>query len=186
VNRLTQNIDDLVVPRLEAVRRGLDSPARTTRNAVVIGRLLGADLVVVLLTGMWSHVVQEPPTWLTLPTRPAGLYQWTQGAHVLLGTMMLPLVLAKLWVVYPRLFEWPPVISLPSAVERLSVALLVSTSLLQPVIGLVNTFQWYPWPFPFRQTHNALAWVMAGAAIIHVAVKLPLVVTHWRAGGGSR
>jgi hypothetical protein len=183
VTSLTRRLDDALVPRLDAVRRGLEAPARTTRSAVVIGRLLGLDVTVVFLTGVWSHLLQEPPDWLPLPTRPVTLYQWTQGLHVVLGTVLIPLVLAKLWVVYPRLFEWPPVTSVAHAAERLSVALLVSTSLLQPLIGLVNTYQWYPWPFPFRQTHWVLAWVMVGSVLLHVAVKLPLVVEHWRRGG---
>lgn len=186
VTRLTERIDDAVAPRLEAVRRGLDSPARTKRQAVVIGRLLGGVVVLVFITGLWSHLLQQPPGWLPLPTHPPTLYQWTQGTHVLLGTVMLPLVLAKLWVVYPRLFEWPPVKSPAHALERLSVALLVSTSVLQPLIGLANTYQWYPWPFPFRQTHYALAWVLVGSMLVHLAVKLPLILKHWRSGDGSR
>ena len=63
--------------------------------------------------------------------------------------------------------------------ERASVALLVSTALLEPAIGLVNTYQWYPWPFPFRQTHFALAWVIVGSIALHVAVKLPIIVRSW-------
>jgi cytochrome b561-like protein len=185
VTRLTARIDAIVVPRLDAVQTALQSPTRNPRGAVVVGRLLGADVLAVLLTGLWSHVVQDPPEWLTLPTRPASLYQWTQGAHVVLGTALLPLVLAKLWVVYPRLFTWPPVTSVANGLERASVAVLVATSLLQPVTGLLNTYQWYPWPFPFRETHYALAWVMAGAVLVHLGVKLPVIRQHWRDGGES-
>ena len=47
-------------------------------------------------------------------------------------------------------------------------------------MGFVNTLQWYPWPFGFRQTHYALAWVIVGALLLHIAVKLPLIVAHWR------
>lgn len=183
MHSLTERIDALVVPRVDAVRRGLQAPTRTPRWAVLVGRLVGLVVLVVFLTGLWSHLLQEPTPVVTLPTRPAGLYQWTQGLHVALGTALLPLLLVKLWVVYPRLFEWPPVTSLGNGLERLSVALLVSTSLLQPVMGLVNTYQWYPWPFPFRQTHYALAWVMVGAVLLHLAVKLPLIRRHWRRGG---
>jgi hypothetical protein len=58
--------------------------------------------------------------------------------------------------------------------------MLVSNALLEPAIGLVNTYQWYPWPFPFRQTHYALAWVIVGSIAVHVALKLPVIVRYWR------
>ena len=148
----------------------------------MVGRLLAPVVLVVFMTGLWSHLLQDPPTWLPLPTRPVTLYQWTQGTHTVLGTAMLPLVLAKLWTVYPRLFDWPPITSPVHALERVSVALLVATALLEPVIGLINTYQWYPWPFPFRETHFALAWVMVGSVLLHVAVKLPVISLHWREG----
>jgi DMSO/TMAO reductase YedYZ molybdopterin-dependent catalytic subunit len=35
-------------------------------------------------------------------------------------------------------------------------------------------------PFPFRATHFALAWVMIGALAIHLGVKLPIIVRVWR------
>lgn len=179
---VTDRLDSAVAPRLAAVQRGLASPARTPRTAVLVGRVLAPVVLVVFMTGLWSHLLQDPPTWLPLPTRPVTLYQWTQGTHTVLGTAMLPLVLAKLWTVYPRLFDWPPITSPVHALERMSVALLVATALLEPVIGLINTYQWYPWPFPFRETHFALAWVMVGSVLLHVAVKLPVISLHWRAG----
>jgi hypothetical protein len=38
----------------------------------------------------------------------------------------IPLLLAKLWTVYPRLFEWQPLRSARHALERLSVAMVVA------------------------------------------------------------
>jgi hypothetical protein len=38
-------------------------------------------------------------------------------------------VLAKLWSVAPKLFEWPPVASVAQALERLSILLLVGSIL---------------------------------------------------------
>jgi hypothetical protein len=60
------------------------------------------------LTGLASHFAQHPVSWFSWPTRPVSLYQFTQGAHVLSGIAAIPLLLAKLWSVYPRLFARPP------------------------------------------------------------------------------
>ncbi|WP_215910189.1 molybdopterin-dependent oxidoreductase [Streptacidiphilus fuscans] len=152
------------------------------RTAVVIGRWLGAALIVCFVTGLYSHVLQDPPTWLRdhLPTRPAGLYQFTQGLHVGTGIAAIPLLGAKLWTVYPRLFEWPPARSVRHALERLGILLLVASMLLELFTGLLNTLQWYVWPFPFRQTHFWLAWIALGGLLLHLAVKAPEIAAHWR------
>ncbi|TWD84537.1 DMSO/TMAO reductase YedYZ molybdopterin-dependent catalytic subunit [Kribbella amoyensis] len=157
------------------------SPLHHPRVAVVIGRWLGAAVLVCFLTGVFSHVQQETTY---VPSRPVSLYRVTQGLHVLSGTIAIPLLLAKLWTVYPKLFAkppWPPSRqALVSIVERLSILVLVATLALELLTGFLNTIQWYPWPFPFRETHYALAWIIVGALIVHLAVKLPLIVEHWR------
>jgi hypothetical protein len=177
---LTDRASTALAARAAAVRRALDAPERTPATAVVLGRIVGVGFAVCFLTGLYSHLQQHPFDWLPLPTRPVELYQWTQGLHVAVGTALVPLVLAKLWVVYPRLFTWPPVRSAADLLERASVALLVSTALLQLVMGTLNTFQWYPWPFSFVRTHWALSWVVIGAILVHLAVKLPIIAAHWR------
>ena len=163
------------------------------RTATVIGRALGVAVAVCFVTGVISHYLQQPPGWAAdvLPTRPVWGYRLTQGLHVASGIAAIPLVLAKLWTVYPRLFTWPPVTSVAHALERLSIGVLVSSILLEIVTGLLDTAQWYPWPFPFRQTHWALAWVAIGALLLHIAVKAPviagqLVATAGLAGRGRR
>jgi DMSO/TMAO reductase YedYZ molybdopterin-dependent catalytic subunit len=160
------------------------SPLHHPRVATVVGRWLGVAVVVCLLTGLYSHFQQDTPGWLHIPSRPASLYRVTQGLHVLSGTIAVPLLLAKLWTVYPKLFAkppWPPSRqALATIVERLSILVLVSALALELFIGFLNTLQWYPWPFPFRQTHYALAWIIIGALLVHVAVKLPLIRAHWR------
>jgi hypothetical protein len=176
----TQRLGTVLEHRAAGIRRALDAPERTPRTAVVLGRVVGIGFAVCFLTGLYSHLQQHPLDWLPLPTRPVDLYAWTQGLHVTVGTALLPLVLAKLWIVYPRLFAWPPVRSLVDVVERGSVAILVSASLLQLVMGILNTFQWYPWPFSFPRTHWGLSWVVVGAIAIHLGIKLPLIVRHWR------
>lgn len=179
----TERFGTVLEHRAGVIRRALDAPERTPRTAVVLGRILGVAFLVCFATGLYSHVLQNPLPWLALPTRPVELYQWTQGTHVAVGTALVPLVLAKLWVVYPRLFQWPPVRSLPDLIERASIAVLISTTLLQLLMGVINIFQWYPWPFSFRATHFALSWVIIGALVFHIGVKLPIIVREWRRRG---
>ncbi|MCX4695415.1 molybdopterin-dependent oxidoreductase [Streptomyces sp. NBC_01408] len=151
------------------------------RTATSIGRWLAAAVAVCFVTGVVSHYLQHPPGWLagSLPSRPSWGYRLTQGLHVASGIAAVPLLLAKLWTVYPRLFEWPAVRSVRHALERLSVALLVASAVLEVFTGLLNTVQWYPWPFSFVPVHYALAWVFAGALLLHIAVKAPEIRTHW-------
>ncbi|WP_418909871.1 molybdopterin-dependent oxidoreductase [Kitasatospora phosalacinea] len=171
-----------------ALRRGpfrpgaFRSPAHGPRTAVVLGRWLGAALLLCFATGLVSHLLQDPPSWLAgrLPSRPVNGYRLSQGLHVVAGLAAIPLAGAKLWTVYPRLFAWPPARSVLHLLERLSIALLVAAVLLELFTGLLNTLQWYPWPFPFRQTHYWTAWTAVGALLVHLAVKAPEIAAHWR------
>ncbi|NEM90759.1 molybdopterin-dependent oxidoreductase [Galbitalea soli] len=166
---------------LHGIRQALQSPSRTTRTAVVLGRLLGAAFLLCFATGLYSHFLQNPLPWMTFPTRPTWLYQLTQGVHITAGLVCLPLILGKLYAVYPELFRTPPITGLRSLLERASIALLVAASLVEIAIGLLNTYQWYRlFPFPFRQTHFALSFVIIGSLAIHIAVKLDLIALHWR------
>jgi DMSO/TMAO reductase YedYZ molybdopterin-dependent catalytic subunit len=151
------------------------------RTATAIGRWLGPAFVVCFLTGLVSHLLQHPPGWLVdrIPSRPVWGYRLTQGLHVASGTAAVPLLLAKLWAVYPRLFAWPPLRSVRHALERLSVAVLVAGAVFELTTGLLNTAQWYPWPFSFVPVHYAVGWLVVGALLLHVAVKLPEVRAHW-------
>ena len=168
--------------------KSFPSPLHHPRVATVIGRWLGIAVTICFLTGLFSHFQQAPPDWLHIPSRPSSLYRVTQGLHVLTGTVAVPLLLAKLWTVYPKLFAklpWPPsrkVLgpALGMALERLSILVLVSAMALELFIGFLNTLQWYPWPFPFKETHYALAWIIVGALLVHLAVKLPLILAHWK------
>ncbi|MCU1444889.1 molybdopterin-dependent oxidoreductase [Cryobacterium sp.] len=162
-------------------RAQLASPVRNPRMATVIGRLLGLAFLLCFGTGLYSHFLQEPLSWMVFPTRPAGLYQLTQGTHIVAGIACFPLLLAKLYVVFPQLFVYPPVTSFAQFLERASIALFVGASLVEITIGLLNTYQWYPFPFPFRQVHFALSFVIIGSLLVHIGVKLPLISAHWRA-----
>lgn len=176
---VTERVSSALAERMAGARGVLAAPARSARTTVVIGRLLATAFLVCFLTGLYSHLLQEPLPGMRFQTWP-GVYAFTQGLHVSVGIAIFPLLLGKLWTVYPRLFLWPPVRSARELLERASIALLVSSALLEPAIGLVNTYQWYPWPFPFRQAHYALAWVIVGSLVIHIAVKLPTIVRFWR------
>jgi hypothetical protein len=165
--------------------KSFSSPLHHPRVATVIGRWLGVAVAICFLTGMISHFQQATPGWLEIPSRPASLYRFTQGLHVLSGTVAVPLLLAKLWTVYPKLFAKLPQ-AIGGVLERLSILVLVSAMALELFIGFLNTLQWYPWPFPFKETHYALAWIIIGALLVHLAVKLPLIVEHWRRSPADR
>ncbi|MFF1542639.1 molybdopterin-dependent oxidoreductase [Streptomyces sp. NPDC058291] len=151
------------------------------RTATSIGRWLGAAFAVCFVTGLISHYLQHPPDWLAddLPSRPVWGYRFTQGLHVASGIAAIPLLPAKLWTVYPRLFAWPPLRSVTHAMERLSVAVLVAGAVFELATGLLNTAQWYPWPFSFVPVHYAVAWLVVGALVLHLAVKAPQIRAHW-------
>jgi hypothetical protein len=150
------------------------------RSASLIGTALGIAFTTAFLTGLVSHELQlaHPPTWI--PDRPVWIYRFTQGLHVASGLAAIPLLLAKLWTVYPKLFGWPPVKSLLHALERLSIAVLVAGAIFELVTGLLNVIQWYPWKFAFKPTHYWVAWITVGALILHLAVKAPAIARGYR------
>jgi len=144
------------------------------RTASLIGTALGVAFATAFATGLVSHFLQHPPGWLAghLPTRPTWGYRLTQGLHVGSGIAAIPLLFAKLWTVYSKLFEWPPLKSLAHALERLSILVLLAGAMFELVTGLLNAAQWYPWKFPFIQTHYWVAWITVGALVVHIDPQL--------------
>lgn len=138
------------------------------RVAARLGVALGVAFTICALTGAYSHVLQTEPSWLTVPSRPAGLYRVTQGLHVVTGFATVPLLLAKLWVVAPKLVEWPPVRSVGHALERLALLPLVGGAVFLLLSGIANVARWYPWTFFFPKAHLWAAWIMVGALVVHV------------------
>src|SRR5204863_22907 len=78
-------------------------------------------IAICVITGVLSDVAYNPAIggnsvnahairFLTFhwPTHPAWLYAANQGLHVVSGLAAIPLLLAKLWAVIPKLWEWPP------------------------------------------------------------------------------
>ena len=170
------------------------SPLRGTWLTSAFGAVLLVGLPVVILTGLLSYIAYGPqfgqafPShvgWLKLPTfdwpsRPSWLYRLTQGAHVGLGLILIPVVLAKLWSVIPRLFAWPPLRSIAQLVERLSLLMLVGGVLFEFATGLLNIQYDYIFGFSFYTAHYFGAWVFIAGFVIHVLIKLPTMISGVR------
>src|SRR5437588_5058749 len=150
------------------------SPLRGPWLTSFLGTLLLPLVVVVATTGFISHDAYQPqlphnasvdpahdvlPFIHLWPTSPAWLYALTQGLHVTIGLISIPLLLAKLWPVVPRLFAWPPVRTAAAALERASLLLLVGGGLFEFATGVLNIQNYYPWHFGFVRAHYYGAWV---------------------------
>jgi Oxidoreductase molybdopterin binding domain len=162
------------VPAPEDFRSRLRSAAVAARVGVWLGVCFGLCFV----TGVVSHYAQDPGQPIPFPTSPSWGYRVTQGLHVITGTAAVPLLLVKLWSVFPRLFIRPPKerrALVIEGLERASIGVLVAAAIFQLASGLSNSAQWYPWSFSFRSTHYAMAWVAIGALVVHIAVKLPII-----------
>jgi hypothetical protein len=161
-------------PSEAAFTSRLRSAAVTAR----VGLWLGVCFTIAFATGLISHYAQNADHPIPFPTSPAWGYRFTQGLHVVAGTAAVPLLLVKLWTVYPRLFRGPErglrrlVLDV---LERGSIAALVASAIFQLATGTLNSAQWYPWAFSFRASHYAIAWVAMGSLAVHVAVKLPII-----------
>lgn len=163
------------------------SPLRGRWLTSILGSVLLVTLPVVIVTGLLSYIAYGPQFgqaipgevgWLRLPTfdwptDPSWLYRLTQGLHVGLGLILIPVVLAKLWSVIPRLFAWPPVRSIAQLLERVSLLMLVGGILFEIVTGVLNIQYDYIFGFSFYTAHYFGAWVFIAGFVVHVALKLP-------------
>ena len=146
---------------------------RSTALTARLGRALGIAFTICFLTGLLSYTQYLTWSWLPKPVIPAWGYRLTQGIHVTTGIACIPLVLVKLWSVYPTTFRWPPIRSIKRALEILSAVILVGATLLQLVTGFLNLLDWRPFRWDFVVVHYALAYVVIGSVLVHVGVKLP-------------
>jgi DMSO/TMAO reductase YedYZ molybdopterin-dependent catalytic subunit len=152
------------------------SALRSERLSAWLGIALAVAFGICFLTGLVSHAIQQPPDWFFWPSRPVNLYRVTQGLHVATGLALVPLLLVKLWSVYPKLFTWPPARDVGYAAYRLLLLVLVASALFQVVSGLFNIALWYgPLGFFFTTSHYAVAWIAVGAMIAHIGAKLPAI-----------
>jgi len=158
-------------PDLPLAQGAYRSPLRDERVAAFLGAALGVLFTICFATGLYSHLQQNPQSWLPIPARPAGLYRFTQGLHVAAGIASVPVLIAKLWVVWPRFVAWPPVRSVADVVERAGLFPLVAGGIFLAFSGVANIAQWYPWRFSFTATHFWMAWVTIGAMVAHVGAK---------------
>ncbi|RNL82662.1 molybdopterin-dependent oxidoreductase [Halostreptopolyspora alba] len=169
------------------------SPLRGPWLTSVLGLVLLVGIAVLFATGLLSYAAYNPDLaevndktpdkgllghyLFDWPTRPYWLYRLTQGVHVTLGVTLVPVLLAKLWSVIPKLFTWPPVRSLGHALERISLLLLVGGALFEFVTGVFNVQLNYVFPGSFYPLHFYGAWVFIAAFLAHTALKTP---TAWR------
>jgi DMSO/TMAO reductase YedYZ molybdopterin-dependent catalytic subunit len=158
-------------PDLGLRQHRYQSSLRDERVAAWLGAALGSLFGICFVTGLYSHVQQHPLPWLPVPARPAGLYRVTQGLHVAAGIASVPVLLAKLWVVWPRFVAWPPFRRISDIVERLGLLALVGGGVFMVFTGVANTAQWYPWHFSFTASHYWIAWVTIGAIVAHLGAK---------------
>ncbi|MCW2620539.1 MAG: hypothetical protein JWL64_141 [Frankiales bacterium] len=171
------------------------SPIRGTWFTSVLGLVLLIGLPVLIVTGLLSFAAYEPrfadnafprdPGWLRLPyfswpTDPSWLYRLNQGTHVALGLALVPVVLAKLWSVLPKLFAWPPVRSVSQLLERVSLLMLVGGILFEIVTGVFNIQYDYVWKFDFYTAHYYGAWVFLAGFAVHVCLKSPTMLRALR------
>src|SRR5689334_16262688 len=166
------------------------SPLRGPWLTSVFGAVLLAALPVVIVTGLLSYVAYGPQfgqaipgdvgvlhlPWFDWPASPSWLYRLTQGLHVGLGLVLVPVVLAKLWSVVPKLFAWPPVRSAAQLLERISLLALVGGILFELVTGIINIPYDHSFGFDFYPPHCRGAWVFIAGFVVHVLIKLPTMV----------
>lgn len=148
---------------------------RGTAVTARVGIALGVAVTVCFVTGLMSHFIQHPQPWFGWPTRPVWLYRMTQGLHIASGIAAIPLVVVKLWSVWPKLFERPVIGGPVRMLERASILVLVASVLFELSTGLLNIAQWYAFKFYFPTAHYAMAYVAVGAVLVHLAVKLPSI-----------
>lgn len=187
--------------RLPSDPRFWRSPVRGVRFTSVLGLVLLGGITVLFVTGLLSYAAYNPDLaavndktpekgllgfyLFAWPTGPHWLYRVTQGVHVTLGIVLVPVLLAKLWSVIPRLFALPPARSAGRALERVSLLLLVGGALFQFATGLLNIQLAYLFPGSFYVLHFYGAWVFMGAFVAHVVLRLPRTVRVLRHGVAS-
>jgi len=171
------------------------SPLRGPWLTSVFGLILLVGIPIEFMTGLISYAAYDPRLGHNNPTPHTGalnfyLFNWvsapqwlfhvTEGIHVGLGLVLVPVVLAKLWSVIPKLFTWPLVSSIANALERLSLVLIVGGVVFQFVTGIMNIDYDYSFRFSFYEGHFLGAWLFMAGFAIHVAVKFPTMVRSLR------
>lgn len=174
---------------------------RGVRFTAVLGLVLLVGITLLFVTGLLSYAAYNPDLdpvndktpdkgvlgfyLFDWPTDPHWLYRLTQGLHVTVGIVLVPVLLAKLWSVVPKLFALPAGRSLGHALERLSLLLLVGGALFEFVTGLLNIQLEYLFPGSFYPLHFYGAWVFFAAFLAHAGLRAPQAVRVLRSGALS-
>ncbi|MFD9391667.1 molybdopterin-dependent oxidoreductase [Streptomyces sp. NPDC060000] len=185
--------DDSRLPTSPAFWR---SPLRGPWFTSVLGLVLLVGITVLFVTGLVSYAAYNPDLspvndktpdkgilgfyLFAWPTDPHWLYRLNQGVHVTLGITLIPVLLAKLWSVVPKLFTLPPARSLAHALERISLLLLVGGGLFEFTTGVLNVQLDYVFPGSFYPLHFYGAWVFVAAFVAHAVLKTPAAVRNLR------
>lgn len=183
-------------PRLPSTPGFWRSPLRGPWFTSVLGLVLLVGITLLFVTGLLSYAAYNPDLspvndktpdkgllgfyLFAWPTDPHWLYRLNQGVHVTLGITLVPVLLAKLWSVVPRLFTLPPARSLAHAAERISLLLLVGGGLFEFVTGILNVQLDYVFPGSFYPLHFYGAWVFFAAFVAHAVLKLPTALRALR------
>ena len=177
------------------------SPLRGPWLTSFLGVLLVPAITVIALTGFISHWAYHPelagnatiapgfdiPVLFQFPQSwPSWDYAATQGTHITLGLMTVPLVLAKLWSVIPKLFKWPTVRNLAGMLERLSLLLLVGSVLVEFLTGIFAIEDYSPLGVNFYPVHYYGAWVFGTVFVLHACLKFPVVRRAYRERGALK
>ena len=101
---------------------------------------------------------------------------------MIVGLVAIPVLLAKLWSVIPRLFAWPPV-ARPARRSSGCRRAARRRRVFQLATGVSTSQNWYPFHFNFVVAHYYGALVFLGALALHVVVKLPIVRRAYRERG---
>ncbi|HET9692445.1 MAG TPA: molybdopterin-dependent oxidoreductase [Acidimicrobiales bacterium] len=183
------------LPAPPVTSRSFRSPIRGPWLTSVLGSVLLVGIPLEFVTGLVSYAAYNPRLPHNDPTpahgalnfylfdwtsAPSWLFQLNEGVHVIGGLALTPVVLAKLWSVMPKFFEWPPLPSPAKALERASLALLVGGILLQLGTGILNIDYFYDWSFSFYDAHFFGAWLFMAGFVAHVVLKLPVMVRSLR------
>ena len=175
------------------------SPVRGPWLTSILGLVLLGGITILFVTGLLSYASYNPNLGggndytpgkgllgfylFSWPTDPNWAYQLNQGLHVTLGLALVPILLAKLWSVLPKLFEWPPLRNPAHALERISLFLLVGGAVFEFATGIMNIQQWYVFPGSFYTLHFYGAWVFTAAFVVHAGLKMPTVIRSLRRRG---
>lgn len=150
----------------------------------VFGVVLLIGIPIEFVTGLLSYAAYNPRlagndpepnhglfglflfNWVTSPS---WFYRVSEGTHVMLGFVLVPVVLAKLWSVMPKLFAWPPWRSVAQLLERLSLVLVVGGVVFEMSTGILNVDYVNPARFPTGHFYGA--WAFMAGFVLHASVK---------------